>query len=83
MVKDCVPTQEPQETWAQSRGEESSGEGDGNALQYFCLENPTDIGARRVIVDRVAKIRTRLSMHAQYDVNKRQTLNIRTQKPQK
>ena len=25
--------------------ERSSGEGNGNPLQYSCLENPTDIGA--------------------------------------
>ena len=31
----------------------------------------------------VAKIQTRLSMHAQYDADKRQTLNIRTEKLQK
>ena len=42
----------------------SPGEGNGNALQYSCLENPMDIGAWWVIVDGVAKIQTRLSMHA-------------------
>ena len=79
MVKGLRLTQEPQEPRVQSLGEESSGEGNGNALQYSCLENPTDTGAERVTVDRVAKIRTRLSTHAQHDVNRRQTLNIRTQ----
>ena len=33
----------------------TTGEGKGNALQYSCLENPRD---------KVAKSRTRLSMHA-------------------
>ena len=45
----------------------SPGEGHGNLLQYSCLENPTDNGAWRATVHRVAKSRTRLkwlSMHA-------------------
>ena len=33
---------------------------DGNPLQYSCLENPTDRGAWRATVHRVAKSRTRL-----------------------
>ena len=43
------------------------GEGNGNPLQYSCLENPVDRGAWSVAVHRVAKCRTRLkrlSMHA-------------------
>ena len=39
----------------------SPGEGNGNLLQYFCLENPTDGGAWRATVHGVAKSRTRLS----------------------
>ena len=35
--------------------ERSSGEGNGNPLQYSCLENPMDGGAWRVTVYRVAK----------------------------
>ena len=36
-----------QETWVQSLGQEDSpGEGNGNPLQYPCLENPMDEGAR-------------------------------------
>ena len=35
--------------------------GNGNPLQYFCLENPMDRGAWQTIVHRVAKSRTRLS----------------------
>ena len=39
----------------------SPGEGNGNPLQYFCLENPTDRGAWWAIVHGVAKSRTQLS----------------------
>ena len=39
----------------------SPGEGNGNPLQYSCLENPMDRGAWRATVHRVAKSRTRLS----------------------
>ena len=38
----------------------SSGEGNGNLLQYFCLENPMDRGAWWATVHRVAKNQTRL-----------------------
>ena len=44
----------------------SPGEGNGNLLQYFCLENPVDRGACWATVHRVEKSRTlwkRLSMH--------------------
>ena len=37
------------------------GEGNGNPLQYSCLENPMDGGAWQAAVHEVAKIRTRLS----------------------
>ena len=37
------------------------GEGNGNPLQYSCLENPMDGGAWWATVHRVAKSRTRLS----------------------
>ena len=33
----------------------SPGQGHGNPLQYFCLENPKDRGAWRAIVYRVAE----------------------------
>ena len=39
----------------------SPGEGNGNPLQYSCLENPMDGGAWRATVHRVAKSRTQLS----------------------
>ena len=37
------------------------GEGNGNPLQYSCLEDPMDRGAWWAAVRRVAKSRTRLS----------------------
>ena len=37
------------------------GSGDGNPLQYSCLENPMDGGAWQAAVHGVAKSRTRLS----------------------
>ena len=39
-------------------------EGNGNPLQYSCLENPTDRGAWRSTVHGVTKSQTQLSMHA-------------------
>ena len=39
----------------------SPGEGNGNPLQYSCLENPMDGGAWKATVHGVAKSRTRLS----------------------
>ena len=39
----------------------SPGEGNGNPLQYYCLENPMDRGAWQATVHEVAKSRTRLS----------------------
>ena len=39
----------------------SPGEGNGNPLQYSCLENPTDGGAWRAAVHGVAKSQTRPS----------------------
>ena len=38
-----------------------SGEGNGNPLQYSCLENPMDGGGWWATVNGVAKSRTRLS----------------------
>ena len=50
------------ETWVRSLGwKDSPGEGNGNPLQYSCLENPMDGGAWWAIVHWVAKSRTRLS----------------------
>ena len=39
----------------------SPGEGNGNPLQYYCLENPMDRGAWQATVHGVSKSRTRLS----------------------
>ena len=39
----------------------SPGEGNGNPLQDYCLENPTDRGAWQATVHGVAKSWTRLS----------------------
>ena len=51
-----------QETWVQSLGwEDSHGEGNGNPLQYSCLENPMVRGAWWVTVRGVAKSLTWLS----------------------
>ena len=41
--------------------QQKPGEGNGNPLQYSCLENPTDGEARQATVHGVAKSRTRLS----------------------
>ena len=48
------------ETWVQSLGREDS-PGEGNPLQYSCLENPMDGGAWWATVHGVANSRTRLS----------------------
>ena len=40
LIRIYLPTQEMQETWVRSLGREISGVGNGNPLQYFCLENP-------------------------------------------
>ena len=39
----------------------SPGEGNGNPLKYYCLENPMDKGVWKATVHGVAKSRTRLS----------------------
>ena len=47
----------------------SPGVGNGNPLQYSCLENPMDIGARKVAVHMVTQSQTRLkqvSMHGNW-----------------
>ena len=47
------------ETWVQSLGwEDPLGEGNGNPLQYSCLENPRDGGAWWAAVYEVAQSRT-------------------------
>ena len=39
----------------------SPGEGNGNLLQYSCLENRMDIGAKQTTVHEVARSQTQLS----------------------
>ena len=55
----------------------SPGGGHGNPLQYFCLENPMDIGTWQATVHRVIKSQTQLkqlSMHMYtYTWRKRET----------
>ena len=46
------------ETRVQSLGWEDPGEGNGNPLQYSCLENPIDRGAWQTTVHGVAKSQT-------------------------
>ena len=43
----------------------SPGEGNGNPLQYSCLENPKDRRAWWAMVHGAAKSQTRLSTHAE------------------
>ena len=46
------------------------GEGNGNPLQYSCLENPMDRGAWWAIAHEAAKSYTRLSTHTHIRYNK-------------
>ena len=53
-----------QEMWVWSLGwEDPPGGGNGNPLQYSCLENSMDQGAWWAAVHEVAKSQTQLSMH--------------------
>ena len=48
--------------WGSIPGSErSAGEGNGNSLQYSCLENPMDRVAWRATVHRIAKSQIQLS----------------------
>ena len=47
----------------------SPGEGNGNPLQYSCLENPMDGGAWGATVHGVAKSRTQLSDFTHFTQN--------------
>ena len=47
-----------QETWLQVPGSgRSPGKGNGNPVQYSCLENPTDRGAWQATVHGVTRVR--------------------------
>ena len=64
-----------QETWISSLGrEDSPWEGNGYPLQYSCLENPLDRGARKAAVHGVSKSQTRLSG---YHVHSSHTIKAR------
>ena len=55
-VKNPPAIQKTKETWVQSLGQEDPLEkGNGNPLQYSCLQNPMDRGAWWATVQRVAK----------------------------
>ena len=63
LVKDLPAMQE---TRVQSLGwEDSPGEGNGNPLQYSCLENPMERGAWWVTVHGVAKSHTHTHTHTE------------------
>ena len=53
----------------------SPGEGKGNPLQYYCLENPMDRGAWWATVHGVTKSRTRLSDFTFQEIFPTQVLN--------
>ena len=62
MVKNLLAMQE---THVQSLGwEDPPGGGQGNPLQYSCLENPMDRGAWRATLHGIAKSQTRLNHFA-------------------
>jgi len=52
-IRKNVPAR--RETWVRSLGSEG---GNGNSLQYFCLENSTDRGDQQAIVHEAAKSQT-------------------------
>ena len=59
---------------------ECGGEGNGNPLQYSCLENPMDRGAWWAVVHRVPKGRTRLkwlSVHREFGMGMYQVLYLK------
>ena len=59
----------------------SAGGGNGNLLQYSCLENSMDGGTLRAMVQGVAKSWTELSMHA-YNTHTLQFYYHSSQAPQ-
>ena len=63
--------------------ERSPGEGTGNPLQYFCFENPTDRGAWRAKVHRVAESdTTELTVHTHTPQTHKQTETSRSTQTQ-
>ena len=62
VIKNSPAMQELQEMWVQSLGrEDCPGGGNGNPLQYSCLENSLDRGAWWTVVRGVAKNQMLLS----------------------
>ena len=59
-----LPMQETQEMWVESLGRKIPWRRAWQPTLVFCVENPMDTGAWRVIVHRVTKSQTQLSMHA-------------------
>ena len=59
----------------------SPGEGNGNPLQYSCLENPMDRGAWQATVHGVAKSRTQLRDFTSYSYSSIFYINIHSQLP--
>ena len=56
LVKNLPAMQGTQETWVRSLvWEDPPGEGNGNPLQYSCVENPMDREACQATVHRVTK----------------------------
>ena len=60
---------------------DSPGEGNGNPLQYSCLENPMDRGAWRAIVHGIARVGHDLTTNATVNITEskleRKTLNYK------
>ena len=54
----------------------SPGEGNGNPLQYSCLENPMDRGAWQATVHGVEKSQTQLKWRSTYAVEKSETYHL-------
>ena len=64
VVKNFLPAmQETQEMWVQSPVGNTPGGGNGNPLQFSCLENPLNREASQATAHRVAKSWTQMSMH--------------------
>ena len=58
------------------RRSKRAGEGNGNPLQYPCLENPVDGGAWQAAVPGVTKSWTRLSNYTHTHRSKRASKNV-------
>ena len=61
--------------------ERSPGEGNGNSLQYSCLENPMDRGAWQATVHGVTKSWTQLRDFTSYSYSSIFYINIHSQLP--